>query len=111
MSPTPLCGTMFGLPLRRHRLFETPGFTPLTPLCNHWGTVAAGDFAAVYAFGGKGHRHGRGVRDPKSAPGPSWSDAMGIDWMVGRELAQAIPPAYTLYVGTQLLKTIGGKEV
>lgn len=101
-APTLLCGTMFGLKVRRHRLFEAPGILLLTPGCHHWGTVAAGDFAAVYAFGGKGHRHGPGKRDPKSAPGPEWSDAMGIDWMTKAELSQAIPPAYTLFVGNGL---------
>jgi DNA (cytosine-5)-methyltransferase 1 len=32
--------------------------------------------------------------------------AMGIDWMVRRELVQAIPPAYTEWVGRQLLAAL-----
>jgi DNA (cytosine-5)-methyltransferase 1 len=102
-NPTMLCGTMFGLPLRRHRLFEVGGEAPaLTSPCNHWGTVAGGQFAGVYAFGARGHRQGRGRRDPKATAGPSWSEAMGIDWMTQRELTQAIPPAYTEFVATLL---------
>jgi DNA (cytosine-5)-methyltransferase 1 len=31
---------------------------------------------------------------------------MGIDWMTGNELSQAIPPAYTEYIGSQLLETL-----
>ena len=31
---------------------------------------------------------------------------MGIDWMTTRELAEAIPPAYTQYVGTQILRKL-----
>lgn len=31
-------------------------------------------------------------------------DAMGIDWMTGAELSQAIPPAYTEFIGKQLLR-------
>lgn len=102
-SPVRLCGTAFGLLVRRHRLFELPGVNPLIPPCNHWGTVAGGDFAGVYAFGGKGHRHGRGVRDPKNMPGPDWNAAMDIDWMTRQELTQAIPPAYTEFIGKALL--------
>jgi len=104
-SPVKLCGTMFNLPIRRHRLFEFSHNQPLlVPQCVHQGrTVAAGDFAGVYAFGGKGHRHGPGVRDPKSNQGPDWNEAMGIDWMTQKELTQAIPPAYTEYIGRELL--------
>ena len=31
---------------------------------------------------------------------------MGIDWMTRDELTQAIPPAYTEYIGRQLLAAI-----
>jgi DNA (cytosine-5)-methyltransferase 1 len=107
LSPIKLCGTMFDLPLLRHRLFEFSHSPPLfIPQCNHRGTVASGDYAGVYAFGGKGHRHGKGVRDPKNKPGPDWNEAMGIDWMTKKELTQAIPPAYTEYVGKELIKIL-----
>ncbi len=104
LEPVMLCGTFFGLRVIRHRFFESaPRLLFQTP-CHHWGTVAAGDFAAVYEFGGKGHRHGAGQRDPKSAPGPDWAEAMGIDWMETRyEIKESIPPAYTEYIGKQLL--------
>jgi DNA (cytosine-5)-methyltransferase 1 len=29
---------------------------------------------------------------------------MGIDWMTGDEIAEAIPPAYTQYIGEQLME-------
>jgi DNA (cytosine-5)-methyltransferase 1 len=35
-----------------------------------------------------------------------WREAMGIDWMSGRELAQAIPPVYTEYIGKYLLEAV-----
>lgn len=114
INPIRLCGTWFGLPLIRHRLFEAPTLTMFSTPCYHWGTVAAGDFAAVYAFGGKGHRRGRNevgerVRDPRSADGPAWADAMGIDWMTLDGLREAIPPAYTEYVGKQLI--VGDRSI
>jgi DNA (cytosine-5)-methyltransferase 1 len=99
-----LCGTMFGLRVLRHRYFECSFFPGLTLSCNHWGQVADGDFIGVYAFGGRGHRHGRGRRDgPPLPPRVTTSEAMGIDWMTNRELRQAIPPAYTEFIGLQLM--------
>jgi DNA (cytosine-5)-methyltransferase 1 len=111
-NPVMLCGTMFGLKLLRHRLFEVwpvPVYFP-PAVCNHAGTVASGDFAGVYAFGGKGHRRGRGRRDPRSASGPAWQEAMGIDWMTRAELTQAIPPAYTEYIGRHLMGVMGATD-
>jgi site-specific DNA-cytosine methylase len=32
--------------------------------------------------------------------------AMGIDWMTQKELSQAIPPAYTEWLGKEMLKLI-----
>ena len=106
ITPLRLCGTMFGLRVRRHRLFEAPGIFELTPPCNHWGTISNGDFAGVYAFGGKGQRHGHGVRDPKSKQGPDWGTAMGIDWMTKKELTQAVPPAYAEWIGRRMLERL-----
>ena len=102
-----LCGTMFGLPLRRHRLFEADIFPDPLPRCNHWGTVAHGQFAAVYGRGGKGPRRGRGKRDAGPIGlGPNWNEAMGINWMTRGELTQAVPPAYTEYIGRQLIHVL-----
>jgi DNA (cytosine-5)-methyltransferase 1 len=37
-------------------------------------------------------------------------EAMGIDWMTLAELCQAIPPAYTQFIGKQLLAQLGSPE-
>lgn len=91
-----LCGSQFGLSVRRHRWFETSwhGFS-LMPPCDHSKPIVG-----VY-----GHPHGDAGAWPGMLPGSleSWSAAMGIDWMAANELAQAIPPAYTEFIGLQLM--------
>ena len=114
LEPFTLCGTMFDLRVIRHRLFEThPHIFGLTPPCNHWGRVSTGEFAAVYGRGGKGPRRGRDangnkVRDARPLTcGPDPFKAMGIDWMNWKELTQAIPPAYSEWIGRQLMLSMG----
>lgn len=31
---------------------------------------------------------------------------MGIDWMTGAEMGQAVPPAYSKYLGLQLMRAL-----
>ncbi len=104
-----LCGTMFGLKVIRHRYFYTSFPASLAPAtCTHEGSVSEGDYAAVYAFGGKGPRFmvdGERLRvAAPTQPGPSWDEAMGIDWMDKKGLSQAIPPAYSEWLGKQVLQ-------
>jgi DNA (cytosine-5)-methyltransferase 1 len=35
---------------------------------------------------------------------------MGIDWMTGKELSQAIPPAYTEYIGKHIMATLANQD-
>ena len=95
-----LCGCMFGLPgLRRERWFETSwhGFDLRSP-CSH------SDQTVTVA----GHPGGSSRRDGRRGFGntDAWKRAMGIDWMTAKELAQAIPPAYTAFIGDQLMQAI-----
>ena len=92
-----LCGTMFpGLKVYRHRLFETDPPIYFPPYHNphmfrptevgrrvaaHGWMTVAGHFSSVKAAG----------------------VAMGIDWMTRDELAQSIPPAFTEYIGKELM--------
>ena len=96
-----LCGCMFGLPrLKRERWFETsPQLFDMRPPCHHPnGSISV-------AGTSPGHRGEKELLGhwPRLA---DWRAAMGIDWMGVKELSQAIPPAYTEYVGRQLLATI-----
>jgi len=99
IDPTMLCGSMFGLQVRRHRLFETSFEVP--PLeCKH---REQGRVVGVY-----GNSGGSSARDGISFGGvEDWRNAMGIQWMVGRELREAIPPAYTEYIGKVMLDARG----
>lgn len=90
-----LCGSMFNLKVRRHRIFET-NFFVTQPQCNHTRTPAIG----VY--------HNLNDKPPGGGTIATTltqaQDAMGIDWMPWRYLTQAIPPAYTQYIGNYLLE-------
>ena len=87
--PVMLCGTMFDLKVLRHRLFESNFYIKSPGRCNHNGTVKDGDYFTVCGNGSGKDR----------ATVKVWSDAMNIHWMTRQELTQAIPPAYTRYIG------------
>ena len=84
-----LCGTMFGLRIIRHRIFESNTLEfALTLTCHH---------EDVYD---PWHRDGIGQRE-------KLTQAMGIDWFMTRpEVREAIPPAYTEFIGRQLIKVL-----
>jgi DNA (cytosine-5)-methyltransferase 1 len=99
LNPMLLCGTMFNLPLYRHRLFETNFPLPFIWEAPHGkkqdrihGKDRRRDIVLVV---GKGQYKGYRKRA---------SEAMGIDWMLEQELAEAIPPAYTEYIDKQLMQ-------
>ncbi|WP_214412315.1 DNA cytosine methyltransferase [Sphaerisporangium fuscum] len=101
-----LCGLMFpGLRVFRHRQFELHGLAvPQLDEPSHrghrvrgWrhGRFYEGDMVAVYGDGG-----GKGSIT-------EWQDAMGITWTdVRREIAEAIPPAYTHYIGRTIAEAL-----
>jgi DNA (cytosine-5)-methyltransferase 1 len=107
IEPGRLCGQTFGIGVVRHRLFEInwPMLWPIHIPCS--GAVQR-DIVSVTGHGPPG-RHYRAVTvaghggNSRSFSLQTWKDAMGIDWMTRDELTQAIPPAYTKYVGAQLM--------
>lgn len=98
IDPIVLNGAFFGMNLRRTRWFETSFAMPFVLLpvegpsrfrmgrrpAEHDPVVPVGNFSGV--------ERARRV--------------MGIDWMTRAELAQAIPPAYTEWIGRQLLAVL-----
>jgi hypothetical protein len=100
-APIVLCGSSFGLPIHRHRQFECSTLV-MGRECEHdrltekkyWtgyrpnGETRLSAVVQVYGNGG-GREH--------------WGPALGIDWMTPDEMTQAIPPAYTQWIGEQLL--------
>lgn len=99
-----LCGEMFGLAVIRHRYFEVSGFDAIQlPHKKHRGRVAGwrhgewfdGPYFAVYGEGG-----GKGSV-------AQWQDAMGMHHTSDRKsIAEAIPPAYTRFIGQTLMEHI-----
>lgn len=80
-----LCGSQFGLSVKRHRHFQIGNWASynLMPPCDH---------RKLLPFTHKGER--------------AFADAMGCTWMTKLEARQAIPPAYTEYIGGYLLESI-----
>lgn len=97
-QPVMLCGTMFGLRVYRHRLFESNVFLMAMSHPKHYSRPVAigrrpqvGEFMTI-----AGH-----FSDVRYA-----GKCMAIDWMTRDELAQAIPPAFTRFIGLQLRQEI-----
>ena len=112
-----LCGSSFNLmtlsghQLRRHRYFEANWELLFVPPCQHLRKTIGiyGDKARDIA------REKRHYKQPKESRGKPLDikiplsearRAMGIDWMSAKELSQAIPPAYTEYIGKFLMQVI-----
>lgn len=97
-NPTLLCGQMFGLELYRHRLFETSWPLPLILHPEHTMPASkAGHWKPGTVMSVAGH----------VAPIAKAREVMGIDWTTREELAEAIPPAFTEWVGAALIEHLG----
>ncbi len=96
-----LCGTMVGALVRRHRWFEANwALTPWTEPCTCGTQVRDGTLAGTRQGGRRPHGKGRDHYWGRERIGA----AMGIDWMSNAELRQAIPPAYTEWIGQRLME-------
>ncbi len=99
-----LCGSMFGLGVWRHRNFESSGLL-LSPGCRH---DLCPEPIDVTGTGGRAERQNKysGGEHRKPLNITHARDVMGIEWMTRKELSQAIPPAYTEFIGKELLRCL-----
>ena len=106
-NPVMLCGSAFGLRVQRHRLFEA-NWPLIGAGCEHHWQEEDKRFL-IYdhrKWSWKGHIPVHGSGGSKAAE--YWPFAMGCGdtwddcWMTRNEIQEAIPPAYTEYVGAQL---------
>ena len=106
LNPVVLCGTMFPeLRVLRHRLFESN--FPIT-------VPPHGQHPLVHTLDKRKHHYGKTdewkdfvqVTGGGNCTIAAARQAMGIDWMTKAEINEAIPPAYTLFIGKQLLESL-----
>lgn len=96
LSGVVLCGSMFGLKVRRHRIFET-SFGVLAPACDH-----AGQGRPVGVYGRMkddipcGGRTARTLSEAQAA--------MGLPGVAWGSLKEAVPPAYTEFIGRRMIE-------
>ncbi len=122
-----LCGTMFSLKVYRHRLFLSNAWLWQPPhpahkhvigaermLNNRAGPSDDGWISLPSKCGMRRWEKGQMASIAGNSVGAvggieAAKAAMGIDWMRRHELAQAIPPAYTEYVGKQLMNALAAR--
>ena len=110
-APVVYCGTSFGLPVYRHRQFES-SLLLLAPACEHDRLTEAKYWTSYRRKAREAGTDPKAVRSRvvqvygNSGETHLWGPALGIDWMTPDELTQAIPPAYTEHIGRQLLAAI-----
>lgn len=99
INPVILTGDMFGLNTYRKRHFEC-SFPVLAPQPGKpFGPKSRPGSVTV-----SGHSGGSSTRDGWSnGNGAAWKEALGIDWMTNREMAEAIPPAYSEFIARAFL--------
>lgn len=94
IDPVMLCGSAFGLKVRRHRIFESN--MPLKgTTCNHKEQGRpVGVYGSLRDEIPKGGKTAESIEQAR--------EAMGMPWAIWSELVEAIPPAYTEYLGKQI---------
>ena len=120
-NPVTLCGSTLcetatdedGTPLflRRHRQFES-NVLLFEGECRCVELKREGfKIGGVYGGGSRDRNHAENVRHGGYTPSKAVQEQlMGIDWMTQKELNQAIPPAYTDFIGRQLMDALAASK-
>ncbi len=98
-----LCGSMFGLGVQRHRLFESNVLLFAPGHCRHGKGCISVHGHSIWDSSLRGTTRKDGRVRPGIVSFEAGCEAMQINWMTQEELTQAIPPAYTYELGRQLL--------
>lgn len=95
-NPLMLCGSMFDLPIFRHRYFEISGFeiTFTAPCCHNFKPIPINSSSVQ-----------------RTANTAECAYGLKIDWMIREEMRKAIPPAYTEFLGKHLMQAVNTKVV
>ena len=101
---------MFGLKVFRHRLFESNVLIIQPDHISHGDRHIGKGYFSIAGGAGKWKSWGKIINGVKKGTVRQWKDAMNIDWMTRKELTQAIPPAYTEYIGKYLMKSLKEKK-
>lgn len=105
-----LCGTMFGLKVYRHRHFES-NIRLLQPDHKPHRDKSPGAGNGLSPKGFITATKQGGIRGMKEREIVAYiSMAMGIDWADRKGMGEAIPPAYTFWIGQQLMEYLRGKD-
>ncbi len=95
INPIQMCGSYFGLKVRRHRRFESNLPIVGSPCKHKEQGKPVGVYGSMRDEIPKGGHTAKTIEEAR--------EAMGIDWMIWGELVEAIPPIYTQEIGKQLL--------
>ena len=101
-----ICGTALGLNVRRHRLFDCSHFLYPPGLCCHSldNINVYGHSAWNYRKRSEEYRHWhRHTANQTPVSIMAARKAFGVPWMIRDEIAECVPPAYTEWIGRQLI--------
>ncbi len=102
INPVTLCGSSFGLGVRRHRIFESN--RPITgSVCQHHLQPDPIDVTGTGGFQPNPRKLKTGGKSRKPKNLQEARDSMGMQWARRPEISQAIPPAFSEFLGLQII--------